>query len=89
MISGSLDSEPVNLVISFYRMSPGAYSVKKSNDFNHPYITFYTDTKNLFMRCNNPNDSPNILLIYSLCNEDTSYRLAHPIDPTLFNLTPL
>ena len=89
MISGSLDLDPVNLVISFYRMSPGAYNAKKNSDFNHPYITFYTDTQNLFMRCNNPADSPNVLFIYSFCNEDSSYRLAQPIDPNLFNLTPI
>lgn len=89
MISGALDYEPVNLVISFYRMSPGAYNSKKSYDFNQPYITFYTDTKNLFMKCNNPADSPNVLLIYSFCNQDYVCKFAQLIDPNIFNLTPI
>lgn len=89
MIFGALDYEPVNLVISFYRMSPGGYSAKKSYDFNHSYITFYTDNKNLFMKCNNPADSPNVLLIYSFCNQDKECKFAQLIDPNMFNLTPV
>ena len=89
IISGALDSTPVNLVISFYRMSPGAYTATKSCEFNHPYITFYTDTQNLFMKCNNPNDSPNVLLIHSYSNQDEVCKFAQLVDPNMFNLTQI
>lgn len=89
IISGALDFAPVNLVISFYRMSPGAYNATKSTDFNHPYITFFSDTQNLFMRCNNSADSPNKLLIHTISSSDNGYRLAQPINPDNFNLTPI
>ena len=89
IISGALDSTPVNLVISFFRMSSGGYTATKSCEFNHPYITFYTDTQNLFLRFNNNDDSPNKLLIHSITSADNNYIVAQLIDPTLFNLTPI
>jgi hypothetical protein len=86
IILGALDAVPINLVISFFRNNNGYYQFSKSCEINHPYITFYTNTLDLFMRCNNPDSAPNKLLIYSISTTNNNCFLPQRLYP--INLNP-